>query len=149
MYFLPSQFVLCNRCTRSGLKKITCPSGLAFDIENQTCDWKAKVKTCDKKESKLTIRSYVQISTRKETRRMIYLHTYHYLDTIWNYAITNNKQRYMKNICKLCFVGHSYCFCKNCSLFLFLLSVNTETLSDKYVMASFHLFNIFCFLFVC
>lgn len=40
------------RCTRSGLKKITCPSGLAFDIEKQTCDWKAKVSNCDKKESK-------------------------------------------------------------------------------------------------
>lgn len=40
------------RCTRSGLKQITCPSGLAFDIEKQTCDWKAKVTNCDKKESK-------------------------------------------------------------------------------------------------
>lgn len=41
-----------SRCTRSGLKKITCPSGLAFDIEKQTCDWKAKVTNCEKKESK-------------------------------------------------------------------------------------------------
>lgn len=40
------------RCTRAGLKQITCPSGLAFDIEKQTCDWKAKVDNCDKKESK-------------------------------------------------------------------------------------------------
>lgn len=41
-----------NRCTRAGLKQITCPSGLSFDIEKQTCDWKAKVSNCDKKESK-------------------------------------------------------------------------------------------------
>jgi hypothetical protein len=41
-----------SRCTRAGLKEITCPSGLAFDIEKQTCDWKAKVTNCDKKESK-------------------------------------------------------------------------------------------------
>jgi hypothetical protein len=34
------------------LKQITCPSGLAFDIEKQTCDWKAKVDNCDRKESK-------------------------------------------------------------------------------------------------
>lgn len=40
------------RCTRAGLKAITCPSGLAFDIEKQTCDWKAKVDNCNKKESK-------------------------------------------------------------------------------------------------
>jgi Chitin binding Peritrophin-A domain len=42
------------RCTRAGLKQITCPSGLAFDIEKQTCDWKAKVDNCDKKESKFS-----------------------------------------------------------------------------------------------
>lgn len=41
-----------NRCTRAGLKQITCPSGLSFDVEKQTCDWKAKVTNCDKKESK-------------------------------------------------------------------------------------------------
>uniref|UniRef100_A0A8D8TY91 Chitin-binding type-2 domain-containing protein n=1 Tax=Cacopsylla melanoneura TaxID=428564 RepID=A0A8D8TY91_9HEMI len=38
------------RCTRSGLKQISCPSGLAFDIEKQTCDWKAKVTNCDQLE---------------------------------------------------------------------------------------------------
>lgn len=41
-----------KRCTKSGLKQITCPSGLSFDIEKQTCDWKAKVTNCDQKESK-------------------------------------------------------------------------------------------------
>lgn len=40
------------RCTKSGLKQITCPSGLAFDIDKQTCDWKGKVTNCDKLESK-------------------------------------------------------------------------------------------------
>lgn len=40
------------RCTRAGLKQITCPSGLAFDIDKQTCDWKVKVTNCDQKESK-------------------------------------------------------------------------------------------------
>lgn len=43
------------RCTRAGLKQITCPSGLAFDIEKQTCDWKVKVTNCDTKESKSSI----------------------------------------------------------------------------------------------
>ncbi|XP_011201907.1 chitin deacetylase 1 isoform X2 [Bactrocera neohumeralis] len=38
------------RCTKSGLKEIQCPSGLAFDILKQTCDWKAKVTNCDEKE---------------------------------------------------------------------------------------------------
>ncbi|XP_020721153.2 chitin deacetylase 1 isoform X2 [Bombus affinis] len=38
------------RCTKSGLKQITCPSGLAFDLDKQTCDWKGKVTNCDKLE---------------------------------------------------------------------------------------------------
>lgn len=42
------------RCTKSGLKEIQCPSGLAFDLYKQTCDWKAKVTNCDEKESKST-----------------------------------------------------------------------------------------------
>merc|ERR1712113_528595 len=33
------------QCTASGLQAIRCPAGLAFDIEKQTCDWKASVKT--------------------------------------------------------------------------------------------------------
>lgn len=44
--------ILTYRCTKSGLKQITCPSGLAFDIDKQTCDWKGKVNNCDKLESK-------------------------------------------------------------------------------------------------
>jgi len=37
------------QCTASGLQAIRCPAGLAFDIEKQTCDWKASVKNCDAK----------------------------------------------------------------------------------------------------
>lgn len=44
--------ILPPRCTRSGLKQITCPTGLAFDLDKQTCDWKGKVTNCDKLESK-------------------------------------------------------------------------------------------------
>lgn len=47
-----SPLSLTARCTKSGLKQITCPSGLAFDIDKQTCDWKGKVTNCDKLESK-------------------------------------------------------------------------------------------------
>jgi hypothetical protein len=32
-----------------GLQAIRCPAGLAFDIEKQTCDWKAAVRNCDLK----------------------------------------------------------------------------------------------------
>ena len=37
------------RCDRAGiagtirLASVKCPSGLAFDLDRQTCDWKAKV----------------------------------------------------------------------------------------------------------
>jgi hypothetical protein len=34
-------------CTASGLQAIRCPAGLAFDIEKQTCNWKAAVKNCE------------------------------------------------------------------------------------------------------
>ena len=30
-----------------GLQQIRCPPGLAFDLEKQTCDWKAAVNNCD------------------------------------------------------------------------------------------------------
>merc|ERR1712184_156730 len=36
------------QCTASGLQQIRCPPGLAFDLEKQTCDWKAAVTNCDK-----------------------------------------------------------------------------------------------------
>ena len=42
------------RCDRAGLAgtirlaAVRCPAGLAFDINRQTCDWKAKVDNCDR-----------------------------------------------------------------------------------------------------
>lgn len=42
-----------NRKTVSRLASVRCPSGLAFDIERQTCDWKTNVKNCNEVESKL------------------------------------------------------------------------------------------------
>lgn len=46
------------RCDQAGENGITrlagvrCPQGLAFDIDRQTCDWKTRVKNCDKLDSK-------------------------------------------------------------------------------------------------
>merc|ERR1711931_446347 len=42
------------RCDRAGiagtirLASVKCPSGLAFDLERQTCDWRNKVPNCDR-----------------------------------------------------------------------------------------------------
>ena len=42
------------RCDRAGLAgvirlaSIKCPNSLAFDLEKQTCDWKASVNNCDR-----------------------------------------------------------------------------------------------------
>jgi len=47
-----------NRCDQAGENGITrlagvrCPQGLAFDIDRQTCDWKTRVKNCEKLDSK-------------------------------------------------------------------------------------------------
>lgn len=47
-----------NRCDQAGENGITrlagvrCPQGLSFDIDRQTCDWKSRVKNCDKLDSK-------------------------------------------------------------------------------------------------
>lgn len=40
------------RCSVQGLLALRCPSGLAFDIEKQTCDWKSNVKNCAQLESR-------------------------------------------------------------------------------------------------
>ena len=43
--------VRCDRAGVSGiirLATVKCPNGLAFDLDLQTCDWKANVKNCDK-----------------------------------------------------------------------------------------------------
>lgn len=45
----------CDKATEIGvtrLASVRCPTGLAFDIERQTCDWKTHVKNCDQLESK-------------------------------------------------------------------------------------------------
>ena len=65
------------RCTGSGLKQITCPSGLAFDIEKQTCDWKAKVDNCNKKESKSQNMSTLNQQTLKKKKKTSYSPTLH------------------------------------------------------------------------
>jgi hypothetical protein len=42
------------RCDRAGLAgtirlaSVKCPAGLSFDLEKQTCDWKANVDNCDR-----------------------------------------------------------------------------------------------------
>jgi hypothetical protein len=36
-------------CVDSGLQAIRCPPGLAFDLDKQTCEWKAAVKNCNVK----------------------------------------------------------------------------------------------------
>lgn len=47
-----------TRCDQAGENGITrlagvrCPQGLSFDIDRQTCDWKSRVKNCDKLDSK-------------------------------------------------------------------------------------------------
>ena len=49
------------RCDRAGiagairLAAVRCPAGLAFDVERQTCDWKAKVPNCDKLDSEFLV----------------------------------------------------------------------------------------------
>lgn len=45
----------CDKATEIGVTRLAtvrCPTGLAFDIERQTCDWKTNVKNCDQLESK-------------------------------------------------------------------------------------------------
>jgi len=39
-----------------GLQAIRCPAGLYFDIEKQTCDWKAAVKNCKLKNKERKIK---------------------------------------------------------------------------------------------
>ncbi|XP_037078983.1 LOW QUALITY PROTEIN: chitin deacetylase 1-like [Pollicipes pollicipes] len=43
----------CNKvvqCTAAGLQQLKCPTGLAFDLKGQTCDWKASVQDCELKQ---------------------------------------------------------------------------------------------------
>lgn len=51
----------CDKASEIGvirLATVRCPTGLAFDIERQTCDWKTNVKNCDQLESKRTSRLF-------------------------------------------------------------------------------------------
>jgi len=34
-------------CGEGGLQALRCPPGLAFDLDKQTCEWRASVKTCN------------------------------------------------------------------------------------------------------
>lgn len=49
------------RCSVQGLLALRCPSGLAFDIDKQTCDWKSNVKNCQQLESKFVFRFLVNV----------------------------------------------------------------------------------------
>lgn len=66
-------FVRVERCDNAGengitrLASVRCPTGLAFDIERQTCDWRANVKNCDRIESKSIILQYRRHSSLKST----------------------------------------------------------------------------------
>ncbi|KAG9435986.1 hypothetical protein HZU67_02409 [Apis mellifera carnica] len=45
--------VRCDKASEIGVTRLAtvrCPTGLAFDIERQTCDWKTNVKNCDQLE---------------------------------------------------------------------------------------------------
>ncbi|XP_065226843.1 chitin deacetylase 1-like isoform X1 [Planococcus citri] len=45
--------VRCDQAGENGVVRLAgvrCPNGLAFDIDRQTCDWKTRVKNCDKLE---------------------------------------------------------------------------------------------------
>ncbi|XP_013776701.1 uncharacterized protein LOC106461428 [Limulus polyphemus] len=40
------------RCSSQGLQVLRCPSGLFFDIESQTCNWRSEVNNCDQVEKR-------------------------------------------------------------------------------------------------
>lgn len=50
-----------SRCDNAGengvtrLAKVRCPTGLGFDIDRQTCDWKKNVKNCKELSSKFRV----------------------------------------------------------------------------------------------
>lgn len=51
------------RCSVQGLLALRCPSGLAFDIDKQTCDWKANVKNCEQLESECPLSAPLGLPT--------------------------------------------------------------------------------------
>lgn len=66
------------RCDKAGLAgkirlaAVRCPAGLAFDIDRQTCDWKAKVENCDRLSSEWeimrTLHAMLATGRRKKIR---------------------------------------------------------------------------------
>lgn len=59
-YQHPNKHIRYNRCDNAEngvtrLASVKCPTGLAFDVERQTCDWRTNVKNCKQVESKLTL----------------------------------------------------------------------------------------------
>lgn len=52
----------CDKASEIGITRLAtvkCPTGLAFDIDRQTCDWKTNVKNCDQLESKKNYHYFV------------------------------------------------------------------------------------------
>lgn len=57
----------CDKASEIGVTRLAtvrCPTGLAFDIERQTCDWKTNVKNCDQLESKRHV-FFPELDSRK------------------------------------------------------------------------------------
>lgn len=65
------------RCSTQGLLALRCPTGLAFDVEKQTCNWKAAVKNCDIEQSQCAFFSF--------------LVSFNYL--LWNHALLNQNRQ--------------------------------------------------------
>lgn len=71
-----------NRCDQAGENGITrlagvrCPQGLSFDIDRQTCDWKSRVKNCDKLDSKYDERLDIEDGLRALNAIYIQNNTY-------------------------------------------------------------------------
>ncbi|KAG8226867.1 hypothetical protein J437_LFUL006576 [Ladona fulva] len=86
-------------CTKSGLKQISCPSGLAFDIDKQTCDWKGKVTNCGKLESKFL---YIRVNRgqamyTKHERSKVFKKGWRSCHRRWAYPVkedTHSRERF-------------------------------------------------------
>lgn len=58
----------CDKASEIGVTRLAtvrCPTGLAFDIERQTCDWKTNVKNCDQLESKRMLHLFPRLDSRR------------------------------------------------------------------------------------
>lgn len=107
------------RCTRSGLKQITCPSGLSFDVDKQTCDWKAKVTNCNKKESKFSS-CHIQATAIPILQTCKYFELQLNTDQQLHVYGTNTFTAYSYGVC-----GQSECSChKNAQFVLRKLNSN-------------------------